>query len=173
MNYIMRSGCLSKEQSSEVMAKIKSTITGPVKKILLSDAEYHTDIRRLNPPPKRSGDVRFREYIFADQKDTRMTGRPGYADGEDPLVTGWPVCRLPRVDHARIMIGNEEYVLTMHNPRNYSMKDRNGCVVLQLLHRGLSGGWQMRDDRGFAIELLCGIFAFCRYLEQENEFLIV
>ena len=76
MNYIMRSGCLSKEQSSEVMAKIKSTLTGPVKKILLSDAEYHTDIRRLNPPPERSGDVRFREYIFADQKDTRMTGRP-------------------------------------------------------------------------------------------------
>lgn len=52
MNYIMRSGCLSKEQSSEVMAKIKSTLTGPVKKILLSDAEYHTDIRRLNPPPR-------------------------------------------------------------------------------------------------------------------------
>ena len=30
-----------------------------------------------------------------------MTGRPGYAEGEDPLVTGWPICRLPRVDHGK------------------------------------------------------------------------
>lgn len=172
MNYIMKSGCLSREQSGEVLAKIKNTVTGSVRKIALPDSAYHTEIRSLNPP-ERSSDMRFREYILADRGKTRMTGRPGYADGEDPLVTGWPVCRLPRVDHARIMIGNEEYVLTMHNPRNYSMKDRNGCVILQLLHRGLSGGWQMRDDRGFAIELLCGIFAFCRYIEQENEFLIV
>ena len=172
MNYIMKSGCLSREQSGEVLAKIKNTVTGSVRKITLPDSAYHTEIRSLNPP-ERSSDMRFREYILADRGRTRMTGRPGYADGEDPLVTGWPVCRLPRVDHARIMIENEEYVLTMHNPRNYSMKDRNGCVILQLQHRGLSGGWQMRDDRGFAIELLCGIFAFCRYLEQENEFLIV
>lgn len=173
MNYIMRSGCLSKEQSCEVMAKIKSTITGPVKKILLSDAEYHTDIRRLNPPPERSGDVRFREYIFADQKDTWMTGRPYYADGEDPAIAGWPVCRLPRVDHALIRIGEQEYDLTMHNSQNYSMKDRSGYVILQIMHRGLMGGWQFHDDHGFAPEVLCGIFAFCRYIEQENEFLIV
>ena len=26
---------------------------------------------------------------------------------------------------------------------------------------------------GFAPVIICGIFAFCRYIEQENEFLIV
>ena len=35
------------------------------------------------------------------------------------------------------------------------------------------GGWLFHDDHGFAPEVLCGIFAFCRYIEQENEFLIV
>lgn len=173
MNYIMKSGYLSREQSSEVMARIKSTLTGSVKIITISEAEYHTDIRRLNPLPERSGDVRFREYIFADHSNTRMLGRPGYADGEDPLVNGWPICRMPRVDHARITIESEEYDLTMHNPQNYSMKDRTGYVILQIIHRGLTGGWQFHDDHGFAPEILCGIFAFCKYIEQENEFLIV
>ena len=45
MNYIMKSGCLSGEQSGEIIAKIKSTLTGPVKKIARSESEYYTDIR--------------------------------------------------------------------------------------------------------------------------------
>jgi len=61
----------------------------------------------------------------------------------------------------------------MHNSQNYSMKDRSGYVILQIMHRGLMGGWLFHDDHGFAPEVLCGIFAFCRYIEQENEFLIV
>ncbi|MBE6951540.1 MAG: hypothetical protein E7451_09425 [Ruminococcaceae bacterium] len=70
-------------------------------------------------------------------------------------------------------MGKEDYELTMHNTQSYSMRNQTGCVILQILHRGLTGGWQLRDDHGFAPEILCGIFAFCRYIEQENEWLIV
>ena len=175
MNYIMKSSCLCSEQYGETLAKIKSTFSGPLKLIRLSETntEYHTDIRTLDAPAQRSGDVRFREYFFGNQENTMMTGQPGYAEGEDPLTAGWPVCRLPRVDHAQIRIGQNEYHLTMHNSQDYTLKDKNGYVILQIIHRGLIGGWLFYDDHGFAPEILCGLFAFCRYIEQENEFLLV
>lgn len=175
MNYIMKSSCLYSEQYGETLAKIKSTFSGPLKRILLSETntEYHTDIRKLDAPAQRSGDVRFREYFFGNPGNTMMTGQPGYAEGEDPLPAGWPVCRLPRVDHAQIRIGGNEYHLTMHNSQNYTLQDENGYVILRIIHRGLIGGWLFHDYHGFAPEILCGLFAFCRYIEQENEFLIV
>ena len=70
-------------------------------------------------------------------------------------------------------IEEQEYDLTMHNAQNYSMKDQAGYVILQIMHRGLMGGWLLHDDHGFAPEVLCGIFTFCIYIEQENEFLVV
>lgn len=174
MNYVMKSGCLSQESSGEIMARIKGTFSGPIKKITLSNTEYHTDIRHLEAPVGRVSDVRFREYVLVNQCGTGiMTGKPGYADGDDPAVTGWPIYRMPRVDHAQITIGTEEYGLIMHNSQNYSMKDKAGYVLLQIIHRGLTGGWKFHDNHGFTPEILCGIFAFCRYIEQENELQIV
>ena len=41
------------------------------------------------------------------------------------------------------------------------------------MHRGIAGGWTLEDNCGFSPEMLCGIFIFCRYIEQENEFMIV
>lgn len=174
MNYVMKSGCLSNESSGAIVARIKSAFPGPVKRITRSNTEYHTDIRHLETPAGHSSDVRFREYILVNQFGTGiMIGKPEYADGDDPAVTGWPICRMPRVDHARITIGTEEYGLVMHNSQNYSIKDQTGCVILRIMHRGLTGGWQLYDDHGFTPEILCAIFAFCRYIEQENELLIV
>lgn len=174
MNYIMQSGILTEEDSGVIRARIKSTLAGPVRKITLSNREYHTDIRHLEAPAGRSTDVRFREYILASRFDTGiLIGRPGYAEDDDPTVTGWPVCRMPRVDHAWITTGTEEYGLIMHNSQNYAMKDKTGYVILQITHRGLTGGWRIHDEHGFAPEILCGIFAFCRYMEQENELLLV
>ena len=175
MNYIMKSGCLCNEQSGEALAKIKSSFSSPSKRIQLSEinTEYHTDIRKPDAPTECSSDVRLREYYLGNQGNTVMTGRPGYAEGEDPLVTGWPICRLPRVDHAQIRIGGNEYHLAMHNSQNYTLKDKTGYVILQIMHRGLIGGWLFCDDHGFTPEILCGLFVFCRYIEQENEFLLV
>lgn len=174
MNYIIKSGCLSQESTGEIMARINGTFSGPSKRITGSCTDYHTEIRDLKAPAGHSGDVRFREYVLTSQVNNGiMIGKPGYADGDDPMVTGWPICRMPRVDHARISIGTKEYELIMHNSQNYVMRDHSGYVILQIIHRGLIGGWCLYDDHGFSPEILCGIFVFCRYIEQENELLIV
>lgn len=49
----------------------------------------------------------------------------------------------------------------------------NGTVVLQIMHRGIAGGWTIDTVEKFQPQVICGLFMFCRYIEQENEFIIV
>ena len=42
--------------------------------------------------------------------------------------------------------------------------------VMQIFHRGIVGGWNIEAMDNFAPEIICGIFVFCKYIEQENEF---
>jgi len=122
----------------------------------------------------RCSDVRNREYILTDNGNQLIcSARPGYADGDDPNVVGWPICRMPRVDHANIVVNSEEYFLTMHNSQNYSLINAHNSEVLRIMHKGIAGGWAVEDHSGFTPENICGIFIFCRYIEQENELLIV
>ena len=50
---------------------------------------------------------------------------------------------------------------------------RNREYLLTDNEKGIAGGWIVEDICGFVPEIICGIFIFCRYIEQENEFLIV
>ena len=61
----------------------------------------------------------------------------------------------------------------MHNSQNYSLINAHNSEVLRIMHKGIAGGWAVEDICGFVPEIICGIFIFCRYIEQENEFLIV
>ena len=72
-----------------------------------------------------------------------------------------------------LMIQNQHFLLTMNNSQNYSLWDDQHTEILRIMHKGLSGGWRIEDNHGFAFEVICGLFSFCRYIEQENEFLIV
>lgn len=176
MKYTMNAGVLYREPSPCPLAKIKSNFLGPTKKIYLQDdaPALKTDICNLNDTDKQLGDVRNRLYILIDRENRRIIeAHPGYAEGEDPNVIGWPICRLPRVDHAQICFRGTMYTLTMHNSQNYSLRDEKGYEILRIMHRGICGGWIFEDDHGFAPEILCGLFVFCRYIEQENEFLVV
>ena len=176
MRYTVKSGVLYEEQSCQTLAKIKSSLTGPVKKIFRNSDEpvLKTDIRHLNTEKYDSGDVRCREYILINREDEMIAAaRPGYAEGNDPAVTGWPICRMPKVDHAQITIKGEIYYLTMHNSQNYALKDSKGHEILRIMHKGITGGWSVEDDQGFTPEILWGLFIFCRYIQQENEFLIL
>ena len=133
-------------------------------------------LSHLNDLIKKAGfsDVINREYILTGNgKQIICSARPGYADGDDPNIVGWPICRMPRVDHASIVMNGEEYLLTMHNSQNYSLKDTNHTEVLRIMHKGIAGGWDVEDICDITPEIICGIFVFCRYIEQENEFLIV
>ena len=176
MRYTLNAGTLYSEPSSGPLAKIKSSLLGPVKKIYLQDDEpvLKSDICNLKDTDKPQGDVRNRLYILIDRENHRVAeAHPGYAEGEDPEVAGWPICRLPRVDHAQVLIQGIVYTLTMHNSQNYSLRDEKNCEILRIMHRGICGGWVLEEHHGLEPEILCGLFAFCRYIEQENEFLVV
>lgn len=175
MHYILKSGLLSAENSQAAPVRIKSTPIGSRKKIYSNAEELllETSIRCLDETKAHTGDVRNREYLLTDSDGKPVASAyPAYAPDHDPDVVGWPISGMPRVDHAKITVLGEMYILTMHNSQNYTLCDLSRREVLRIMHRGLAGGWSLEDHCGFAPEILCGIFAFCRYIEQENEFLI-
>ena len=176
MQYTIKAGVLYKNDSQFALTKIKSALLGPQRKIysIAGEQLLTADICYPDKSKVGSGDVRNREYILTDMKNQLIaSARPGYADGDDPDVVGCPICRMPRIDHAEIVMNGKEYLLTMHNSQNYSLMSNGNSEILRIMHRGIAGGWTVEDCYGFAPEMICGIFTFCRYIEQENEFLIV
>ncbi|MCI6377313.1 MAG: chromate transporter [Clostridiales bacterium] len=71
------------------------------------------------------------------------------------------------------MIASAGISLVMQSIQNYVLTAQSGRAVVQILHKGLAGGWSIEADDKFPPEIICGIFLFCRYIEQENEFNIV
>ena len=174
MKYTMKAGVLYNQ--NYMLAQIKGILTGPEKKILSPNGVLllQTDIHTLNAPAEKKADVRFRKYILSDVSRTPYAiGKPGYAKEEDPSNAGWPICRMPKVDHVQILIHDKDYLLVMRNSQNYHMKKSSGNFAIEIFHRGLGGGWEIEAEDEITPEMICGIFIFCRYLEQENEFLIV
>lgn len=176
MRYMMKSGILSVLESGKVLAKIKRDFLGTKKTVLLSSSgkQYQADISITNISEGTSGDIRFQTYVLKNSDDeVLMNACPGYAKEDDPDVVDWPICRAPKVDHAVILFNGITYLLVMHNSQNYSLQDQNGVAVLQIMHRGISGGWTIDTTEKFPPQVLCGLFIFCRYIEQENEFIVV
>ena len=176
MRYTMKSGVLYEDASRVPLVKMKSAITGPVKMIYCNNEimAIKTDICCSAPQKNQTGDTRSKVYIMKDGRDALIAvGKPGYAKEDEPETAGWPVCRVPRVDHADLTIENQQFLLMMHNSQNYSLRDGENNEILRILHKGIAGGWSIEDLHGFSPEVICGIFAFCRYIEQENEFIIV
>ena len=176
MKYTIKAGVLYKNESQLALARIKSALLGPQRNIFSIEGELllTADVRYLDESKASSGDVRNREYLLTDNENQLVgSARPGYADGDNPDVVGWPICRMPRVDHANIVVNGREYLLTMHNSQNYSLLNTSNSEVLRIMHNGIAGGWIVEDLCGFDPEIICGVFIFCRYIEQENELLIV
>lgn len=174
MKYIMKSGTLY--LNDVVSARIRGAFTGSEKKIYSANGAIamHTDIVNLDAPLNEKGNVRYRQYILSDVNGSKCAvASPDYAEGEDPTVSGWPICRMPRVDHAEVVIDGKEYLLVMQNDQNYSLSEKSGKIAVQIFHRGLCGGWDIEAADDFLSEMICGIFVFCKYIEQENEFLVV
>lgn len=170
----MKAGVLYKD--GEVLARLKGSLSGPVKNIFLANGTgiFQTNIRNLDAPDHHTGDVRFRRYVLYDKTGKECAiAKPDYAEGDDPEIVGWPICRMPRVDHACFLYHQDTYTLIMQNSQNYLLTEASGHIAVQIFHRGLIGGWNIESDDRFSPEMLCGIFVFCRYMERENEFLVV
>lgn len=171
----MKAGKLRRQE--ELQAYIRKGPPSQEKQICGPDGRvlFVSRIRSLISAEDRcGGDVRGREYILLDgQGVVRASARPGYAAGEDPERAGWPVNRMPRVDHAAVRICGDRCRLTMRSGRCYHMAGADGRTLLQISHLGLAGGWAIEAEDRLSPGLVCGMFVFCRYLERENEFLVV
>ncbi len=176
MRYIIRFGVLCRESDGQRLASIKGSVTGPEKKIRSEDAQASWSAGILSDGITEAGkrDIRKKEYVLRDQNShIAAIGKPQYKEGDEPDATGWPLSRLPRVDHAELSIYDIPYRLTMYTGRRYDLQDRDGNSILRIVHRGISGGWNLETQYIFPAEIICGIFVFCRYIEYENEFLTV
>lgn len=174
MKYVMKAGMLYTE--GKMSAQIKGSFNGPEKKIYLADGTLvlRTEIRHLEAVQGMEGDIRFKEYLILDADGTEcVLAKPDERKEANIKDAGCPVNRTPWVDHAQLVFQNEEYVLCMQSSQSYTLAEKNGNAVVEILHRGLTGGWNIEADNRFSPEMICGIFAFCRYMEQENEYFVV
>lgn len=174
MEYILRSGCLYEKQAQPgalPLARIKNTLRGSEKEIYLQNGllALRASIEAAQPG---SGAPR-RYLLTSPEKQPLVCGMPGYAPEEDPAQVGWPVNHLPRTDHADLLLEGEPCLLEMLNSQNYELRSADGITLLQISHRGLLGGWNLRSHVQLVPELLCGLLVFCLYLDRENEFLTV
>lgn len=77
------------------------------------------------------------------------------------------------MDRAELTWRKKAYRLEMVSCENYLMKNQQGEVALCVLHRGIAGGWQIECGPEFEPWVICAVFVFCRYLEQENQMVVV
>ena len=175
MRYTMKSGILYR-YDREPLVRLKGVFVGKEKRILNLDGSLilKTNIRDISGAPEKSDDLRFREYVMFDADGREYAvARPGYAKGDNPALVGWPIYRMPRVDHARLFLHEKEYLIVMESCQKYYLNTLTGNSAVQITHKGVVGGWRITSHMEFHPHELCGIFAFCRYIEQENEFLVV
>lgn len=117
------------------------------------------------------------KFLMKDQDGTLLAeGQPGCASGSNLP----PVPRGLRMDHVAITMFHvpqtsppASYILQMQNSQNFLLTLPDGQTVMELIHNGVSGGWNVSTNDSFDAMLVMGIFLFCRYLDKENEFVIV
>ena len=172
MEFVIKGGCLypaAQPEGGPPLARSKNTLCGGARPILGPGGAL-----ALRAVIQADPSGRARQYLLLRPDGTPAAiARPGYSPGEDPASQGWPVSHLPRTDHADLVLQGEACVLEMLNSQNYELRSAAGSCLVQVLHRGLLGGWDLRCKVHLPPEELCGLLVFCLYLDRENEFLTV
>lgn len=172
MDYKLKAGTLYAAGENAPLASIRTVFGESTNNIFGPAGELvaHTEVRVRGDLNGQEQGVEKKEYVLYDRDQSECAvARPAYCEEDASNVAGWPVCRTPRADHARFCMAGRDCVLQMHDERHYSQQTSEGLLV-EMTHRGVLGGWDLRVSAGFSAVLLCGLFAFCRYLERENEF---
>lgn len=175
MNYRLLSGVLYGGKDGVPLAKIHGSVCGPEKEITAADGKrlYTSEIRLLDAPAGRTGEVSYHKYALTAADGSCIEASPAYNPDFDAAADGWPLCRLPRTDRAMLALGTALYTLVMQNTQNYILQNAAGAVVASIVHRGVTGGWDINAPASMSAGLVCGLYVFSRYLERENEFLTV
>lgn len=176
VSYKMKAGALFEEAGDRPLACLDRACFGTEKQILSPEGEVllRTRIGALAPSPDQMESTPGREYLMLGPAGALYArALPEYAAGDASIDDGWPLSRVPRVDHARLEYGGETFLLAMRNSQNYTLYDSARHILVQIIHMGLPGGWSVETQRQFPPQFLCGLFVFCRYLELENQFPVV
>ena len=176
MKYILKSGNLFMENSDQPLAKIKSMLIGPNKMIYSDNDELimETTICESGILIEKHCDVRSRKYVLTDLDGNEVASAyPNYDEKNDPNIVGWPICHVPHVNRAKVIWKNNEYELIRKDSQNYQLEDETQSHMLEIKHRGLIGGWEIHATDSFSHQIICGLFIFCKYIEQENEFMLI
>lgn len=173
MNLLIKSGTLYRtdnEVSGQVLANIHNRLFGLEKRIIAGEKQFVTQIRTEIPAGERIYGACPKQYLLKNSGgEILLSGVPKYADEDRQFIY-----RMPRVNSAELKFQNRSGLLRMINNQNYRLTDPSGKVILTLQRRGIfSGGWNLDAVEELRPEFLCGIFIFCRYMEQENELPIV
>ena len=145
MNYRLLSGILYNVKDSKPLAKIRGSVSGPEKEITAADGSplYTSEIKLLDAPAGHSGEVNYHKYALNAADGSCIKASPAYNPDFDPAADGWPLCRLPRTDRAMLALGSALYTLIMQNTQNYVLQNAAGAVVARIVHRGVTGGWDI------------------------------
>lgn len=178
MNLLLKSGTLYRtdnKASGPALANIHNRLFGLEKQIIAGEKQFLTQIRTDIPTGERTPGVCSRKYLLKNSDgEILLSGVPKYGDENGPSIVGQFVYRMPRVNSAELMFQDRSGLLRRIDSQNYRLTDSSGKVILTLLRRGtFSGGWNLDAAEELGPEFLCGIFIFCRYMEQENELPIV
>ncbi len=178
MNLLLKSGTLYRTEnkySGQALAIIHNRLFGLEKQIIAGEKQFLTQIRTEIPTGERICGACPKQYLLKNSDgEILLSGVPKYADEDVPSIVGQFIYRMPRVNSAELIFQDRSGLLRMINSQNYRLTDTSGKVILTLLRRGIfSGGWNLDAAEELRPEFLCGIFIFCRYMEQENELPIV
>lgn len=170
MEYLMKDGVLYRGEK-EPVCRIGGWLCGSRHTISQGTAEYQVWAQPLEHPEERCSG---REYCLCGKK--RAAADAGGA--QLPPGTGTGAGRLAAEPHAgggpgRADLAEKDLQSGDGSCENYLMKNRQGEVALCVLHRGIAGGWRIECGPEFEPWAICAVFVFCRYLEQENQMVVV
>lgn len=120
-------------------------------------------------------DISGRRYLLCRiDGSIYASAAPFYAAEEKLSENGFPVCRMPRVDHAVVSMQGKVFVLIRRKWGEYVLLDEEGQVLMQILYVGALGRqYEIETFSDWEPEIIAGIVQFSRYMERENEFLNV
>lgn len=188
MKYIMKSGKLYLDGAMLIQCKSRRISPWKIicdkegKELLYteiyqknSDVSGISDMQTKESSRAEYGDIVGRRYLLRKMDGSICTSAaPFYAAGERLTENGFPVCRMPRVDHALMDIQGKTCVLIRKKWGEYVLQDEGGKVLMQILYAGALGlQYEIETCSTWKPEMIVGIVQLSRYMERESEFLNV
>lgn len=118
-------------------------------------------------------DISGRRYLIRGMDGSvYASAAPFYAAEEKLSENGFPVCRMPRVDHAVLDIRGKAFVLIRRKWGEYVLQDEKDQVLMQIRYTGVIGQqYEIETFAAWEPEMIAGIVQLGRYMERESEFL--